>query len=186
MSNDRSEQLEMEVKTLLRGLRQEKLEPSPYLKTRVMAQVREASVPRLSLSALFRGVAVASTLVIAAVVGLWQFSSPDESFQASAHQPVAVRLDIKDLQNQKISRASVELPKGVQFFSKRFPKIQEQDVLQLSFNEEQANPMPAALPIVIQAGEAGMKSVKVRFFNQDNRMVAEKTLKIRFNVGRQA
>lgn len=165
---------EKQIKALLGRLRDtETAEPSPYLKTRVLARVREEKRKASRVRQWLWGFCGATATGAVAMIAWIQVSSP--TFKAVAHQPVAVRVDMKDLGGKNIARATVELPEGVQFFSKKFPEIAAKTSLDLPVAAA-----PHALPIVIQADEAGMKSVKVRFFNEENRFVAERVLKIQF------
>lgn len=171
----------MQVKAILRQLDNQPLAPSPYLKTRVLARWQEEENKRRANAVWWRRYALGvASLATAALVCLVIFhKGKTQPFQMMAHQPVAVRVDLKDIKKETVARATVELPKGVSFFSQRYPTVHGQRALDLQITNVAVLNRP--LPIVIKAEETGIKEVHVRFFNKEDRLVGEKVVIIKFN-----
>ncbi|MCM2321998.1 MAG: hypothetical protein NDJ90_01920 [Oligoflexia bacterium] len=174
-----SRSAEDEVRKLLSPLRDGVPEPSPFLKTRVLAELREQRRQRSvrSVWALWKpalGFSAAAALMLVLWTGR---EARGPVFPATAGQPVAVKVDMKEWGGQKVASAKVELPRGVRFYSRSFPAIEQKSTLDLAWKEDGA---PGALPIVVKADENGLKTVRVKFFDEGKKLVGERLLKIRF------
>lgn len=193
MSNDKRDRDEVEmemlaahVRRVLSPLKKDIPEVSPYLKTRVLAELRAgAQRPQTIWSWLgTRWAAGAAFSVAAVALGTFSFLTRDAGYQAVADQPVAVRVDMKEFKSKGISHARVELSKNIHFYSQKFPEVRAKESLELSWKD---GLLPSTLPIVVESNEKGTRTVRVKFFNDENRVVAERVLKIRFGAaGRQS
>lgn len=183
--SDRNEKdlLETEVKRLLRPLKSTAPAVDPYLKTRILARIREEQSKPITFWQRFRIPALASSMAAVAVAAsaLWMTQGPrGEVFTAAVSKPVVVKMDLKGI-DTKVAYAQVELSNGVKFYSRSFPKIEEQKSLDLDWKNRE---IPATLPIVVKAEEKGMRLVRVKFFDEGKHLVSERLLKIRFENGK--
>ncbi|MCM2276690.1 MAG: hypothetical protein NDJ89_01280 [Oligoflexia bacterium] len=173
------QKLEEQVRSLLKPLRHSVPEASPFMKTRVMARLREEERAKAgwSLSTFWKP-ALASSAAAALLVIVWNGrEAQGPVFPATAGQPVAVKVEMPEKSARKVVFAQVELPRGVRFYSKSFPAIGEKTSLDLAWKE---SPAPSALPIIVKAEEKGIKTVKVKFFDDDRKLIGERQLKINF------
>ncbi|MEQ1877154.1 MAG: hypothetical protein ABL958_10940 [Bdellovibrionia bacterium] len=157
--------------------RQMDLQPSPYMKTRILAELRDRKSRTQSVS-LWKRVAVACS-AMAAVALIWTSMSKSTAFEAVVNQPYVVKVEMAELQKELIATAEIALPDGVTFYSENYPELREKRNLELAWNGDLKQ---AVLPFVINGGHKGLKEVKVRFFSADKKVVAERVLKIDFRT----
>jgi hypothetical protein len=151
------------------------MEPSPYLRTRVLAELRERNSRHKAVYLWKRVAAGCFGLAMAAVI--WTSLSRTPAFEAVVHQPYVVRVEMAELQTEVIAGAEISLPDGVYFYSEAFPDLKEKRVLDLAWNASLKKPV---LPFVINGDHKGLKEVKVKFFDKERKVVAERTLRIEF------
>jgi len=157
--------------------RQMDLQPSPYMKTRILAELRERN-SRKSAATLWKRVAAGCfTFGLGALI--WISTMKSTAFEAVVNQPYVVRVEMAELQTELIAGAEIALPDGVTFFSENYPELKEKRTLELAWNGQLKTPV---LPFVINGGHKGVKEVKVRFFGSDKKVIAEKILKIDFRI----
>ncbi len=149
--------------------------PTPYLKTRVLAHMREKN-SRVSIWS-WKGFAVLSTVtsLMLAVILFQKGGSSD--FIAATGKPVLVKVELEQVQNSQIAYAEIVLPEGVNFYSAQFPELKDQRSLSLAWNESVQN---AKLPFVIQSNLAGIQKIKVLMKDGNNNVLREKTIVISF------
>jgi len=176
------ELLATQVRRFLKPLKDELPEVSPYLKTRVLARVREAA-PARSYGLSFR-LAFGSLMSVALMVTgasyinrvTHRVSAPN--FVAMAQKPTVVKMDLNDLK-LGTSHAQVELSDGVHFYSQKFPELRNRNQLDIDWTNQAA---PESLPIVVRAEAGGNQFVRVKFFNDQDQLVSERVLKIQFQA----
>jgi hypothetical protein len=154
------------------------LQAPPFLKTRVLAHWREKEARARNLRWWQR--VAATSLALSLSLVLWvtlRSGSSVQSFQATANQPVAVKVEMHELKMAEVAQVEIELPEGVQFFSLKYPDLQSHRKLSLAWNPTLDS---ASLPFVIQSSLVGKRAVKVRFLNGKNELVTERTLEIEF------
>lgn len=181
-SEKNQELLAAEVRRLLAPLRSDLPEVSPYLKTRVLARVRETA-PQQAMGFSFR-LAFGSLMSLALMVSgasyinrvVHKESAPN--FVALAQKPTVVKMDLKDLK-MGTSHAQVELSDGVHFYSQKFPEIKNKNQLDFDWKNQSA---PSTLPIVVRSEAGGNQFVRVKFFNDQDQLVSERVLKIQFQA----
>lgn len=174
--------LATEVRRFLKPLKDELPEVSPYLKTRVLARVRE-SAPERSYGFSFRlafGSIMSLALMISSASYINRIVHKDSApnFVAVAQKPTVVKMDLKDLKIAA-SRAQVELSEGVRFYSQRFPDIKNKNQIDIDWKNQSA---PSTLPIVVRSETGGNQYVHVKFFNDQDQLVSERVLKIQFQA----
>lgn len=169
MDND-----ELKIRSIFAEIAKQPLEVSPYLKTRVLAELRERKQRTRKLS-FWRALALSFVGIAAVViVVLTALHSP---LKASAGVPIAVRFEIEELKSQQVAFAEVELPEAVAFYSETRPELREQRRLVLSLAQ---NTELKQLPFVIESKVRGVKEIRVKLFNDRNVLVGERTVKIKF------
>lgn len=194
------EQLEAECRVRFGSFKSEtELSVSPFFKARVMATVRaierkprfaklfEFGLVRRFLFMRSHFVYGAAAVLVVGLGGLgfsifkkFQNTLLENGFSVAAYQPVSLRLDTKKLVPKGITHAVIQLPDGVSFYSAKFPAIQEQDHIKLPVPQSE---LSSTVPVVIQASMTGVKWVRVKFVDEQDRTIEEKLLKIHFNAG---
>jgi hypothetical protein len=181
-SDQEQELLATQVRRYLKPLKDELPEVSPYLKTRVLARVRETA-PTRSYGLSFR-LAFGSLMSLALMVSgasyinriTHRVSAPN--FVAMAQKPTVVKMDLKDLK-LGASHAKVELSDGVHFYSHKFPELRNKNQLDIDWTNQAT---PDSLPIVVRSEAGGNQFVRVKFFNDQDQLVSERVLKIQFQA----
>jgi hypothetical protein len=151
------------------------MEPSPYLRTRILAELRERNSRKSTIN-LWRWVA-SGCFTMAMGLLIWTSVMKHPAFEAAVHQPYVVRVEMAELQTELIAGAEISLPDGVYFYSEAIPDLKEKRVLDLAWNARLNKPV---LPFVIKGEGKGFRQVKVKFFNSAREVVAERTLTIEF------
>jgi hypothetical protein len=174
-------ELEQQVrKALARGLERDMTAPA-FLKTRVLAELDSRKRNRGFQVFGIRLPWLLAPMAGAAAVAFVLFATSSQ-FQASTNSPVAVRVDLAGVKELAATTAIIEVPEGVTFYSKNRPEIQEQQSLQLALQLDTLS----QLPIVIRATDTGFKKVRIKFLNEANHVVMEKTVTIRFETDKRA
>jgi hypothetical protein len=148
--------------------------PTPYLKTRVLARLREQK----SRSHAFKWKWFAA-LSSASTLGLLAFfllnSNPD--FTARSGQPVLVKVELQNLNVTTVAYAEIELPEGVHFYSGKYPEMNGKRSLTLAWDSSFDQ---GKLPFVVKSDEAGSRKIHIFLKDGNNRVVGEKFVQIRF------
>jgi hypothetical protein len=176
MKDTNHNQVPAELKQVFEGLRQLPHEADPYLETRVLAQLRERRKQGSSLiwwKRLAIGTSSFSALAVALLV-VWFVRGT--TYEAFVDQPFVVRIELKDLNQDKIAKARIELPAGVHFDIEQYPELKDQKTLTLHWTKQDAS---SVFPFVLSATEAGVKTVKVKFFNDRDDVVAERVFNLK-------
>lgn len=163
----------------LEVLRQAEPRSSAYMKTRVLAQVREKQAKKRGLPfwAWFSmGVTFAFALVF---VGLnFGENLYSGSKALGLNKPYMIRVDLAPVQDLNIAYAEVQLgQKFVRFSSKEFARISELRELKIQW---QSLAGKSYLPLVVEGTESGVASVFVNFYDTSNRLVQQKTISLDF------
>jgi hypothetical protein len=156
--------------------RQMDLHPSPYMKTRILAELRDRKSRKQSVN-LWKRVA-AGCFAMALGLLIWTSTMKSTAFEAVVNQPYVVRVEMAELQTELIAGAEIELPDGVYFYSEAYPELKEKRNLDLAWNGNLNKPV---LPFVINGEHKGIKEVKVKFFDRERKVIAERALKIAFS-----
>ena len=110
---NRDTQTEMNVRRVLAEARKAAPEPSPYLKTRVLAELRSRQQEsRLRIWKLFAMTSGAFSVLIVASLFLMAGPSTNGSYVAKVDDHVLIRVEVEKLQGQGVRFAEVELPQG--------------------------------------------------------------------------
>jgi hypothetical protein len=177
--SDEQAQTELNVKRILSAARELSPEPSPYLRTRVLATLRE----RAQQQSLWKWKAIAflspalSLVLAAAFFWVGTQRSTSELYSARVNERVLVRVEIERLQTEGVRFAEVELPAGVSFYSERYPDLKDKRTLTVALSPDMDI---SHLPVVIQSGSEGSKKIKIRFLNEGQATVREREITIRF------
>lgn len=172
--SDFDQNAEKRVKQIFEDAEKISLSPTPYLKTRILAEVRSSELEANGKSwkrwAIVSPVAVAVILLITFL--LWT-----PAFKVSINQHVLVKVEVKQIKDLKVAYAEIELPEGVAFYSDRYPEMNSQRILTLGWSP---SPAKSHLPFIIQSSTPGTKTIRVKFFDESRTLVIEKSLKISF------
>ncbi len=170
------QELEKKSKEIFETFKRSSLGASPYLKTRVLAELDAKK--RHQTVVFWKRTAIASTasLFLLIVALLFMFNrEPSEGFNAFTGQPLLVKVSISDIKDYNVAYAEVELPEKVTFYSKTNLDVMGARSLTL-FNE----PSDKDLPFVIRSEEKGVKEVKVTLYDDSDQVILEKKINIKF------
>ncbi|NIS37623.1 hypothetical protein GWN26_00270 [Candidatus Saccharibacteria bacterium] len=187
--NENDSSLEKEIQGIFRKVENEVPDPSPFLKTRVLALYRERVKSRRGLLfwrlATFSGVgfgmaAIAFLLIVRGPLSSSSTGLPDTQFKALVGQPMAIQLKPAGVgmsSNDAFRRVEVLLPDGVRFYSLKYPQISKWKQISL---EREKLAEKAKFPVIIRSDTAGTKTIKVRFVNVEGQILKEQNLETYF------
>jgi hypothetical protein len=168
---------ENRIKALFEQARGLTYEPSPYLETRVLAELRERKHRHSSLL-FWKQVALAASTACLALFIYVTFFTGNGAYNAQVNQAVAVRIELVKTLSSEIALAQIDLPEGVRFYSRRHPELQDQRQLTVAWESLKGK---SHLPFVVKADTAGIRTVRVSFYDRNHVVVTTKTLKINFS-----
>jgi hypothetical protein len=182
VTTDPDTQTQINVKRILAEARRAAPEPPPYLKTRVLAELRSRQQDsRLRVWKFFAIASGAfSVLIVSSLALMSSRTSQDGSYVAQVNDHVLIRVEVEKLQGQGVKFAEVELPPGVTFYSERYPELKDLRSVTLAWNEKMD---VSRLPVVIQSSETGSKKIRIRFLGSDHSLVKEQQVTIKFAKG---
>lgn len=173
MSHDEKNSDAAEVLVKARNI---KFEPSPYMKTRILATLREKN-QRTQKFVWYRNIAFLAAPIMIILLVLTLRLTQDIHI-APAYQAVAIKVDIQKADEVEIAMAEIELPEGVIFYSQAHPQINEQKTLSLDWSKIGAK--ITSLPFAVKANVLGEKKIKVRFFDKNKQLFQEQIIKLKF------
>jgi len=173
---DSNRDIEDRIRQLFSAGDEELPEPSPFLETRIRAQLRE-NATRAKLRR-WRRWAILSPLAAAALV-LSIFVYRPAELRAPVNTSILVRVEVAELRGSAIAYAEIELPDDVTFYSEKYPNLHEERALRLAWLERYEKD---ALPIVVRSSTPGLKRVKLRFLDQNETVLEERQLEIDFQA----
>ncbi len=165
---------EQRIKTLFQEAQKQPLDSNPFLKTRILAELKLAKEKKRSL--MWKSFAFVSPLVVAAAL-LIVFFLQSSSFNAVINQNILVKIEVKEI-DPKVAFAEIELPDGVYFHSKLYPDISKKRTLLFVIDESF---LGGHIPIVIKSEKTGSKKLKVNFLNSEQKSVEKRFIKINFD-----
>lgn len=155
------------------------IEPSVYMKPRILARLNEISPSRFSLF-FWKMLGLSSSAValgLALFVTISHYlPSENPAFKALTHELLAVKIDV--YQAESVARMDIILPDGVQFYSEKFPQLNELSQLSLAVNEQMSL---KGLPIVVKGQTEGVKRLTIHFYNAKHELIQTKTITIDFS-----
>ena len=89
---------------------------------------------------------------------------------AKTGEAVAVKVEMEGAKSSEIAAAEVQLPDGVQFYSRNHPEWGRQHELTFALEASIEN---SRFPFVIQSNESGTKVVRIRFLDSDGHVAQE-------------
>jgi hypothetical protein len=171
---EQSDNNERRVNGLFRQADEIPLEPSPFLKTRILAHVREARAKRSGLCWKVWALASSAASLLLLALVLWPMKS---SLIANVDQKIAVRVEVAALEDNVVAYAKVELPEGVSFVSTKYPELQKARGVTLAWIPEFER---HGLPVIIQASSPGRKTVRILLLDRNHAVRKTKEVTITF------
>ena len=178
MSQNENNNLSDELKTqmVFNKLRSQQLEPSPYMKTRVLAHVKEGQ--KLQKTIRFWQLFSATSFSVMLLIGLYAFNFVKTvSADAAIQQAYVIHVEFDQDDMSRVARAEVVLPENVHFMSK---KGMVKDRQSLTLPVQIKNAGRAKLPFVVASSVEGEQNIKVRLLDENNVLVREQVLKFKF------
>jgi hypothetical protein len=166
-----------DLKGLFQKVESVSVELDPFLETRVLANWRSRDTGKglLFWKRLALGASACSLILLLGMGTLLLRAVHPEAYVG---EPFAVRLDVKDLAKHSIARAQIRLPAGVAFEIDDYPELRESQELNLTWNNRGETQF---VPFLLKASESGLKTVVIRFFDEKNALVAEKSLSVKLS-----
>lgn len=157
-------------------VRRAHIEPSPYLKTRVLAHLKAGQKHQKNLRfwQFFSAGSFAAMLLVAIyAVDITKTLKTD----GAANQAYVIHVEFNQDDLSKVAQAEVVLPDDVYFKSSK-GKLRDQRQLKLPVELKTAG--RGKLPFVVTSEAEGEKSILVRLLDENNNVVREQTLKFKF------
>jgi hypothetical protein len=171
---DQNEKTELQSKAAFARLRNTEIEPSPFFKQRVLANLPQEKPGRSEL--WFWRATAASALCAFAVLAVVHFTTPRGPYpQVFSNEAYVVQLDLSGEGMKTAQVAEIILPEDVKFVSKSHPEISELRSLKLPVNVALGR-----LPFVVKSDRAGLKDLKVRILGVDGAVLEERTVSVSF------
>ena len=179
MGNQNDKQIENDVKGVFDQLSQVPLRANPYLATRVMTELQARN--RNRGLRFWKTLAVGSSAVSAAlVVAFVMLSLRGPAFEAFVDRPFVVKMEVTDLRNHPIAKAEIQLPDGVYFDLDQFPELRNERSLTLRWRNQGTSEF---IPFVLTSNVEGVKRVTVKFYDEQDNYVGEKSVDIKLRKG---
>lgn len=179
--NDQNEGYSNEQsKAALQSLKSLSMEPSPFLKTRVLAQMRERKQEKVGFfKKYFMHAGLATAFLFVITFSFLQNKTVMPTYTTG--QDYVIRMDIRPYKDSKIAYAEVVLGDGkVEFSSSKFSEISAQKKLTVSWENLVEKQF---LPIVIKGMRAGQSKVVVNFYDSENNLVKSQDVNLNFKGG---
>ena len=183
--NDQNEGFSNEQsKAALQSLKSLSMEPSPFLKTRVLAQMRERKQSQVGtvhgyIKKYFMHAGLATAFIFVVTFSFLQNKTVIPTYETG--QAYVIRMDIRPYKDSKIAYAEVVLgDERVQFSSSKFAEISAQKKLTVSWDNLVEKQF---LPIVIKGMSAGQSKVVVNFYDSENNLVKSQDVNLNFKGG---
>ena len=161
------------IKSIFQEAEKLPMDSDPFMKTRILAELRIAKERKRSL--FWKISAFASPAIAVALLLLILFlKSP--SFNASVDKNILVKIEVKEMKSQ-IAFAQIELPEGVHFYSKLYPEISKNRKLVLAVDDSFVK---GYIPIIVKSEEAGSKKLTINFLDANQKSIEKRYIKIKF------
>lgn len=172
-SNNKNEDL---VRSALSKMDSVDLNPSSFMKTRLVAQFKERQNSQKSV--LIWKFASAFSLAACGVLALVLVSKTSQPPKVVANNAYVIHLDFTAEDLKSVASAEVILPTPVHFVSTRNKEMKDMRSLRLPLRI--AGEGRARLPFVVASSEVGTQTIHVRLFDENNNLLKERDLSVRF------
>ncbi|MBL7669751.1 MAG: hypothetical protein JNM39_04640 [Bdellovibrionaceae bacterium] len=165
-----------QIKSLFQAAKDTELEPSPYLRVRVLAslQMRRSSFLRVNSWKLVSAVSTfALVLVSTYALNLQRKAEPT----VVAQQSYVIHVNFSEDDMTRVVKAEVVLPEGVGFVSKK-GLTDGKKSLRLPIDIKSTG--RGKLPFVVTSTVGGEQKILVRLLDEQNHLVREQYLKFKF------
>ena len=180
MSKNPSDPSQSEIHPALKSLRALDLDASPFLATRVKANLKSSrhEVPLFKKFWLTR---LATSMVVAAMILLNTHLNSESKKLYSLGQPYMIRMDIRAIPQSEIAYAEISLDGDTaEFSSKKFTEVRQKKVLTVSADTLKDKQY---LPVIVRGVKAGETKVTVSFYNSNDEVVTSKSMTLAFADG---
>ncbi len=165
-----------QIKDLFQAVKEAEVEPSPYLRTRVLASVRRSQNPLLRFN-FWKTLSTVSTLALV-LVSTYTLSLLKKTEPAViAQQSYVIHVNFSEDDLTRVVKAEVVLPEGVGFVSKK-GLTDGKKSLRLPIDIKSAG--RGKLPFVVTATAGGEKQILVRLLDEQDHLVREQYLNFKF------
>jgi hypothetical protein len=153
--------------------------PTPqHLATRVSAHFADRTRAKRKLR-IWQLLAVCQGAAFVLFLAFWTVQNSERKvLTAAVGEPYMVYVPLTGDWRPQLDRVEISLPEGMKFYSKKFPGIQEKRTLTLSLNSLRDS---QNLPFAITSEIKGKHAVSLRFFDQNGKVLEERSLNIRFH-----
>lgn len=170
-------QEESQLTALFAQVRKAEVEVPPYMKARVLAHLRQDQ-KQVRGSLFFWKALSLGSLMSLLFLGIFSFNLYQKSTSDGiTQQAYVIHIDFNSEDRGLVAKAEIELPKDVHFVSSK-KQIREERSLTLPVDIKAVG--RGKLPFVVSSSFSGEKDIKVRLLNENNELVREKVLKLKF------
>jgi hypothetical protein len=171
-----SSQEEKQLTALFAQVRQAEVDVPYYMKARVLARLKQDHKQPRGLF-FWKALAIGSLLSML-FLGVFSLNLYQKSISDGfTRQAYVIHIDFDPSDRGLVAKAEIELPKDVHFVSSK-KQIREERSLTLPVDIKAAG--RGKLPFVVTSDFSGEKDIKVRLLNENNELVREKILKLKF------
>jgi hypothetical protein len=164
-----------DLNSLFQQARKADFEPSPYMRTRILAQLRDDQKPaaRIKIWKLFTAISL-SALVLVSAYTLNLMSKIESNGVVTQAYVIHVNFNENDL--AQVAKAEVVLPDDVNFVSKGL--AQNKRSLKLPIDVKSVG--RGKLPFVVTSKTDGEKLIRVRLLDENDNLIREQDLNFKF------
>ncbi len=158
------------------------VEPSSYMKTRVLARAREINEQKQAKRFSWKSLifVAAATAFVVLMVSRFVFIEQQEP-GLEVGKPYVVKADLRSMNDLgNVAYVQVELDGEIQFSSKKFSRIREMRSLKLSWEKLVGKQY---LPVIVEGTSSGNSVVRVKFFGKDNKVIKTEEYDFSFDRG---
>lgn len=164
------------VKSMFLKVGNSQLEPSPFLKTRVLIHVKEGQKHQKTVR--FWQFFSASSFAVMLLIGFYAIHTLNSvKNNGIANQAYVIHVEFNQDDLSKVAKAEVMLPEEVNFMSSK-GKVHSQRQMTLPVQIKTAG--RGKLPFVVSSSVEGEKNIRVRLLDENDNLVREQVLKFKF------
>lgn len=165
-----------DLKKLFQNVHDADFEPSPYMRTRILSQLREDQKPAVRIQ-IWKLLTIFS-LTALVLVGTFAITLMNRiEITGVASQAYVIHVNFNENDLHQVAQAEVVLPDDVNFVSKK--RLDDSTrTLKLPINIKSAG--RGKLPFVVTSKTDGKKLIRVRLLDENDNVVREQVLNFKF------
>lgn len=169
--------MEKNIKDILKEIKAAEVKSDPYLATRVMAHVNSQQTAKPQW--FWKVSTIVSLLTCLVVLFFNRPSQITPNFSAEVNKPQVVKVEVAPFNFTETIQAEIILPDNVEFYSNDYMELSQLRTLRLNIDPNSMK----SLPFIIKGDVQGNKSIQVKFYDSNDKLVKTKEINILFFKG---